>query len=369
MPAPEDSPALPTPPFYTIPNLHNFRDVALFPGLTTASGAKLRPGVFFRSAEVGGLDEEGWKAVAELGVRWVFDLRSGREVNAGWGGSGRVGGRKDDGDGKRAEGEENVKEKENGNEEEQRAKQKQAHLHAMAQANIHRTWAPVFKDADYSPENLAARYAKYMDESEQGFVHAYRDILGSAGPAFGTVLRFLADTSNNGTGSTSGTLPAETPTPTDNETTSTPANKEAAKPKPKPNAILIHCTAGKDRTGLLTALLLSFLGVPAEQIAGEYHLTDLGLAGMRESIVERLVAKVPDVAVSAPTAQQDGQLQATKRNAALRMISARRESMLGTLDMVEREFGGAEAYLREVCGLGESELAGLRRVMLVGCGS
>lgn len=243
----------------------------------------------------------------------------------------------------------------------------------MTQANIHRTWAPVFKDADYSPENLAARYAKYMDESEQGFVRAYRDILGSAGLAFGTVLRFLASTASNGTGSACGTSATPTPMPTHNETMSTPADKP--NPIPTPNAILIHCTAGKDRTGLLTALLLAFLGVPAEQIAGEYHLTDLGLAGMREAIVERLVAKVPDVAVSAsasasasassaPTAQQDVQLQAQKRKAALRMISARRESMLGTLEMVQREFGGADAYLRDVCGLGESELAGLTRAML-----
>ncbi|MGH6715003.1 MAG: tyrosine-protein phosphatase [Bradyrhizobium sp.] len=38
--------------------------------------------------------------------------------------------------------------------------------------------------------------------------------------------------------------------------------------------LVIHCTAGKDRTGLACALVLHALGVPDEVIAGDYLLTN-----------------------------------------------------------------------------------------------
>lgn len=46
--------------------------------------------------------------------------------------------------------------------------------------------------------------------------------------------------------------------------------------------LVIHCASGKDRTGLLAALVLSLLGVPDDDIAADYALT--GLA------TERLIA-------------------------------------------------------------------------------
>ena len=40
-----------------------------------------------------------------------------------------------------------------------------------------------------------------------------------------------------------------------------------------PGAVLVHCAAGKDRTGLVAALLLGLVGVPAETIAADYAMT------------------------------------------------------------------------------------------------
>ena len=37
---------------------------------------------------------------------------------------------------------------------------------------------------------------------------------------------------------------------------------------------LFHCTAGKDRTGILAAMILDLLGVPDEVIIADYQLTD-----------------------------------------------------------------------------------------------
>lgn len=54
------------------------------------------------------------------------------------------------------------------------------------------------------------------------------------------------------------------------------------------------------------------------------------------------------------------------RKAALRMLGARRESMLGALEMLRNEWGSAEGYVRGVCGLGDGEVEALRRNLVVG---
>jgi hypothetical protein len=40
---------------------------------------------------------------------------------------------------------------------------------------------------------------------------------------------------------------------------------------------LIHCSLGKDRTGVVFALLLSLAGVPREVVAAEYNLSEEAL--------------------------------------------------------------------------------------------
>jgi protein-tyrosine phosphatase len=45
---------------------------------------------------------------------------------------------------------------------------------------------------------------------------------------------------------------------------------------------VIHCTAGKDRTGVTTALILGLLGVPKETIVADYILTDANMTAMLE---------------------------------------------------------------------------------------
>jgi protein-tyrosine phosphatase len=41
-----------------------------------------------------------------------------------------------------------------------------------------------------------------------------------------------------------------------------------------PGGIVVHCHAGRDRTGLVVALALHLAGVPAESIAADYALSD-----------------------------------------------------------------------------------------------
>jgi protein tyrosine/serine phosphatase len=54
--------------------------------------------------------------------------------------------------------------------------------------------------------------------------------------------------------------------------------------------LIIHCTAGKDRTGVICALILSLCGVPDDIIAYEYSLTEEGLAEFRETLIAHLLA-------------------------------------------------------------------------------
>jgi protein-tyrosine phosphatase len=53
---------------------------------------------------------------------------------------------------------------------------------------------------------------------------------------------------------------------------------------------VMHCSAGKDRTGVLSALILAFLGVPDETIVEDYALS----ATAMERLLERLKAEYPE---------------------------------------------------------------------------
>jgi protein-tyrosine phosphatase len=53
---------------------------------------------------------------------------------------------------------------------------------------------------------------------------------------------------------------------------------------------VVHCSAGKDRTGVLSALVLAFLGVPDETIVEDYALSALAM----ERLLDRLKAEYPD---------------------------------------------------------------------------
>ena len=46
---------------------------------------------------------------------------------------------------------------------------------------------------------------------------------------------------------------------------------------------MVHCTQGKDRTGLVIQLVLMILGVPLKAIDYDYHLSDEALQAERES--------------------------------------------------------------------------------------
>ncbi len=59
---------------------------------------------------------------------------------------------------------------------------------------------------------------------------------------------------------------------------------------PEARPAVFHCTAGKDRTGLLSALVLSLLGVPEETVVADYALSGEAMERLRA----KLILKYPD---------------------------------------------------------------------------
>ncbi len=59
-----------------------------------------------------------------------------------------------------------------------------------------------------------------------------------------------------------------------------------------PPPILVHCAAGKDRTGVVTAMLLHSAGVDAAHIVADYHATEQHM----DAVLARIRRADPDLA-------------------------------------------------------------------------
>ncbi|KUJ06506.1 uncharacterized protein LY89DRAFT_692481 [Mollisia scopiformis] len=182
---------------------------------------------------------------------------------------------------------------------------------------IERISCPAFPDGEYSPEKAAARYVQYASDGTAGIVQAFTDVLSHGAPACRTMLLHIASLS-----------------PT------------------SPTACFIHCTTGNNRSGVFIGVILRLLGVSPENIAKEYALSDIGLRPTRDAVVTRLM-KSPVFA----SAGGGGRARAE------RMVGARPESMLAMLEMVDRKWGGAEGYIKGVCGLTDEEIKKVKAVL------
>lgn len=111
-------------------------------------------------------------------------------------------------------------------------------------------------------------------------------------------------------------------------------------------AALFHCTAGKDRTGLVAALLLEVVGVDRTTIIEDFALTHDRIDPLRE----RLLA--------------DAERRGIPRADFQRLLGATPDLIGPALTHLDERFGGAAAYLRDH-GL-EEEAVGKLRLKLTG---
>ncbi|SFB33380.1 protein-tyrosine phosphatase [Cellulomonas marina] len=109
--------------------------------------------------------------------------------------------------------------------------------------------------------------------------------------------------------------------------------------------VLVHCTAGKDRTGWAVTLVLELAGVDEAGVLEEYLAVRPAVATMFAPLLERVAAAGLDPALVAP------------------MVEVR-EEYLDTARAVRAErYGTADGYLTEGLGLSDDEVAALRALL------
>ena len=117
--------------------------------------------------------------------------------------------------------------------------------------------------------------------------------------------------------------------------------------RPVAQPVLFHCAAGKDRTGVLAALVLSVLGVADEDIAADYTLS-------ADAMTRRLAwLQVNDPAGAVTMAGQPAG-----------WLAAPTEVMVTVLRHLREVHGGAESYLADH-GVDRSTFDTLRYLLLV----
>ena len=107
---------------------------------------------------------------------------------------------------------------------------------------------------------------------------------------------------------------------------------------------VVHCAGGADRTGLITALTLGLVGVPAETIAEDYALT-------ARFNLPRHLEKSPDLDRDTYTWED---FQADTCSA---------EVMLGVLRDLDLRYCGVEGYARHI-GVEPDQIANLRQALV-----
>ncbi|THH27248.1 hypothetical protein EUX98_g6935 [Antrodiella citrinella] len=156
----------------------------------------------------------------------------------------------------------------------------------------------VSRTETFDREHLEKELQMFKENEAEAFRMLYKGNFESGGPAYGTILRHIRD------------HPDE--------------------------PCLIHCTAGKDRTGIFAALYLSLLGVSEEDIVKDYALTTYGLVAALPALTARFQAQ-----------------KVFKDNweGALKLVQSTPQMMVNILKMLQEDFGGFEEYLKTHAGL------------------
>jgi protein-tyrosine phosphatase len=114
-----------------------------------------------------------------------------------------------------------------------------------------------------------------------------------------------------------------------------------------------HCTAGKDRTGVFSAILLTILGVPRDTVVEDYLLSN------------RYLLATDSIASTAADLQRAFGLPEPPDISTVRTImTARPETLEAALDKITNTYGSFGNYRRDVLKLSDSELAMIRQRLL-----
>lgn len=112
---------------------------------------------------------------------------------------------------------------------------------------------------------------------------------------------------------------------------------------------LIHCTAGKDRTGFLAALIQLLVGVPYEVVMEDYLRTNDYLGPRLEKFI-----RVMRIVTLSQVSQERMRL----------ILMAHPEFLNEVHETIVKRYGGVETYLREACAIAHDTLQKLKDQLL-----
>jgi hypothetical protein len=278
----------------------------------------------------------------------------------------------------------------------------------IALPGITRHFTPVYTAEDYGPVALAKKLQWYTSafnpgaDYSEGFVAAYRDIgtYGAKGGSYAKVLRQILrsveaeverekETERNarpkvrqrpvsvmaGLDGILGHLERfPSPGPGKDGDQSTGEKKglgagldlgDGGEAVRQDGGVVFHCTAGKDRTGVLAAVLHLLAGVNEEDIAWEYAVTEPGLGSWRKAFIDRISKQGMGSGQGGKPVVDDGKEgkreEVLSRAEAARICGSRAGNIRAFIKTVMNgEWGGVERYLTEMVGLTEDEVERLR---------
>jgi protein-tyrosine phosphatase len=115
--------------------------------------------------------------------------------------------------------------------------------------------------------------------------------------------------------------------------------------RPEAQPAVFHCTAGKDRTGLLSAIVLSLLGVPEDTVVADYALSGEAMERLRA----KLILKYPDGKDVIADIDE--------------VFSADPANMVELFAHLRARYGTVDAYAAKM-GVSDEVIAGLRSSLL-----
>lgn len=254
----------------------NFRDVS--------ETAGVRPGVLFRSSELSNLDDAGRRALTEVGVSDVADLRSAPELERR--GAGAV---------------------PDGVAVHHLPFPEVSHNHDGDQAPHESSWNKMLTEpSDTDPAEAALHW---MTGEYERF-----PTLGGARRAVRRIITLIG----------------------------------AGRP------VLVHCFAGKDRTGFAVAIALEAAGVDREAIMSDYLRSNLAVSRLRAGILETMRSR---------EGMTDEMISFAESRLTDEVLGVREEYLLTARRTLDQTHGGLAGYLA-AAEVGDSDVAALRSRLL-----
>ena len=119
--------------------------------------------------------------------------------------------------------------------------------------------------------------------------------------------------------------------------------------EPRDGAILWHCTAGKDRCGIVSALLLTLLDVPYETILTDYLATNAALKRTADRYYALVLLMTRDKKAA-------GQVRDLYR--------ADETCIRAAFDAINKQYCGTETFFHDSLGLSDARIVDFRNRVL-----